>query len=470
MTEELKLIQSQFNEVIAYSQTGIVNPQTDDLFSQWLEAKRDIIEAFGGKLILEYPEPVTFTLTEAERQERVNEFCAMVRQFSGKELSDFIAKNSKGFFDNQVVYQYTSEALKIPKGMKLVKAFKFFEQDVEILEKLQSAASMLIQENCVTGKLCISVHPLDYLSASENNHHWRSCHALDGDYRSGNLSYMVDSSTVICYIKTRDDEILPNFPPEVPWNSKKWRVWLYLSDDWKVIFAGRQYPFSSMEGMNFVKNSLLPKCGFGSFEDWMETSFQTVANHLNDEVLRTRFQYIYIGGYLRPLHQVVFNKNGSLQFNDLLSSSSYTPMYTHVIPKDPFYMPGFSASANTSVYVGGQVKCLRCGKEHIDLSGTMMCLPCELLYGDCEDDTIEICPCCGERYLYDEGVYVNSTDTIICPSCADNCCTRCDRCGELVLNEDIYYDETSEQNICLGCQEWEADEKYMRLEYERERL
>lgn len=218
MTEEIKQIQEQFNEVIAYSQTGITAPKTDDLFQRWLEAKRDIIEAFGGKLIVEYPETVTFTLTEAEKQQRVEDFCQMVARMSSTDLVNFIKTNSEGFFNNQVMFQFNSDALKIPKGMKLVKAFKFFESDPDVLSKIQSAASMLIQENCVSGRLCLSVHPLDYLSASENNHNWRSCHALDGDYRSGNLSYMVDSSTIMCYIKTKDNEILPNFPDTVPWN------------------------------------------------------------------------------------------------------------------------------------------------------------------------------------------------------------------------------------------------------------
>ena len=73
------------------------------------------------------------------------------------------------------------------------------------------------------------MHPLDYLSLSENTYNWRSCHSLDGEYRAGNLSYMMDKSTVICYLKSNDDVILSNFGPEVKWNSKKWRVLLYFS-------------------------------------------------------------------------------------------------------------------------------------------------------------------------------------------------------------------------------------------------
>lgn len=85
---------------------------------------------------------------------------------------------------------------------------------------------MLIQEDKVTGILCLSIHPLDYLSLSENTYNWRSCHALDGEYRAGNLSYMMDNTTVVCYLKGEDEAELPHFPAEVKWNSKKWRMLL----------------------------------------------------------------------------------------------------------------------------------------------------------------------------------------------------------------------------------------------------
>ena len=124
-------------------------------------------------------------------------------------------------------------------GMKLVKAFKFFEQDKVTLETIQNEASRLIQEDKIEGKLRVSVHPLDFLSASENTYNWRSCHALDGEYRAGNLSYMCDRSTVMVYLCTEDKKKLPRFPASVPWYSKKWRMLLHFSDNWDMIFAGR---------------------------------------------------------------------------------------------------------------------------------------------------------------------------------------------------------------------------------------
>ena len=67
----LKTIKEQVRKVITYSQE-IPEPQVDDLIDQWLEAKRDFIEAFGGKLIYELALPVTFELTQDARAERIN--------------------------------------------------------------------------------------------------------------------------------------------------------------------------------------------------------------------------------------------------------------------------------------------------------------------------------------------------------------------------------------------------------------
>ena len=54
-------IKEQFKTAIRVSQ-GIENPQVDELFELWLNAKRDFIEAMGGNLIYQYPEKVSFTL------------------------------------------------------------------------------------------------------------------------------------------------------------------------------------------------------------------------------------------------------------------------------------------------------------------------------------------------------------------------------------------------------------------------
>ena len=199
----LTKIKEDFDKVITYSQY-IPDPKTDRLFDVWLECKRDFIELFGGKYIYEFPEKVSFDLGPKEKHDRVIRFAGQVAsQWGYTNLADFIEKQEDGFFQNLTVEDYTAwDGKIIRKGSKLVKSFRHFIKDNDrSLIDIQNEASRIIQEDKIEGTLCLSVHPLDFLSLSENTYNWRSCHSLDGEYRAGNLSYMMDKHTIICYLK-----------------------------------------------------------------------------------------------------------------------------------------------------------------------------------------------------------------------------------------------------------------------------
>ena len=125
-------IQEQFNSVIEYSQ-GYSGVNTDELFEKWLDAKRDFIEVMGGKLIYEYPETVYFELGPKEKSLRVDDFISMVEnRWDNYDLSLFIEAQKEGFFSSQGVESYNYNGQIIPKGMKLLKAFKFFESNTKV--------------------------------------------------------------------------------------------------------------------------------------------------------------------------------------------------------------------------------------------------------------------------------------------------------------------------------------------------
>lgn len=441
-------IQAQFNNVITYSQ-NIPDPKTTSLFHRWEASKSKFIHLFGDKLIFEYPEEVTFELSEREKESRINEFIDyVVSHYNSTELADFIAQNKKGFFLNQV---QESPNKKIPRGMKLVKAFKFFGLSQERLEKLQAEASAIIQEDKIKGRLCLSVHPLDFLSISETCHNWRSCHALDGEYRAGNLSYMVDTSTVICYLKSDKEDILPNFPAEVPWNSKKWRVLLFFSESGvnEMLFAGRQYPFSSENGLNFIRQELLPKAGLGKWGDWSDDKIK----EYNGRKLFTPYVQIYNGLY--AMKDLVGNQHGSLNYNDLLFSTVYDPVYSF---NTKFHF--LAENKPPKFRIGGQCNCLRCGEDQIEITDSMMCNTCELYYGDSDNDMFAFCPCCGQRFYYDDGYWIegDNGDEMICQDCGDEYTDYCSRCGIRYYKDDLYYDENEDIWICKYCKDENREE------------
>ena len=383
----LNEIKSNVKDVISYSQ-GIEDPKVDELIDNWYQAKKSIIALFGGKLIYTFPEKVVFHLDEKEKKARLNEFIASVEdRWDNVELAEFIAKFENNFFENLTFEDYTvpSSGKIIKKGTKIIKAFKFFEEDKIVLDDLQTQASMLIQDDKVEGYLSFSVHPLDYLSSSENNYNWRSCHSLDGEYRAGNLSYMLDSSTIVVYLSPKEKAILPNFPDNVPWNSKKWRVLFFLSNDWNMLFAGRQYPFTSKNGINIALNYFSKIFDTTYYDCWEDYRIGSV--DLNNNSLSLFGDYIPVGRKLIALNQLITDakpkENGdALHYNDLLYSTVYKPIYAYSFEKNyHFYLPTGMTNNQTQFFIGGVPKCLRCGKEEIIHSGTMQCQKCLDIYG-----------------------------------------------------------------------------------------
>lgn len=448
-------IKEQFKAVISYSQ-NIYDPKVDRLFDKWEKAKSKFIHRFGG-LIYEWPEPVEFTLDKKSKETKVMEFTDYIdNTYSNADLANFIEENIDTFFDNVVSF---SDKKEIPKGMKLIKAFKYFEKDPKVLEKLQNLASELIQENKIHGKLCFSVHPLDFLSSSQNSYNWRSCHSLDGEYRAGNLSYMVDTTTFMVYLKNEDeDKAIPLFG-NVKWNSKKWRMLIHASNDDELIFAGRQYPFVSESGLDIVLgvyNNILkeqhdrenspknnesnvwffhltdiPKEYGGWRCDYLE-DYQPAGQ---DNWISLAQRYVVVQCHIYDIRDIVVEGRGALNYNDILFSTCYKKPYyaclkngwTHIKRNDE----------NNRIVVGGPVPCLECGEYNIEDSHMMSCRNC---YQD-EDyddyDSYVSCGSCGCRHHVDDSnvvilynPYGGIWEEAVCDECYSKYCFNCPECGE----------------------------------------
>ena len=161
---ELKKVQEQFNKVLSYSQDVPLHAfHTDKIFQQWKAQKARFMNAMNG-MSYELDTPVTFDLDDKSRDEKVNQFIDWVYREYGEDMYQFFVDNHDAILENKLQHPWGD----FPAGMKLSKVLmRQFGMDAEaVRQKL----SMLIQSNKVTGKLVLSVHPLDFLSASENNH------------------------------------------------------------------------------------------------------------------------------------------------------------------------------------------------------------------------------------------------------------------------------------------------------------
>lgn len=457
---EIKEIQQQFNKVISHV-ANIPEPHTDSLFEKFMEAKKKIISLFGGKFIYELPEVVSFSLDQKAKEENLNVFLDKVYDtYSLPRLGAFLDLVKEGFFQNEVLEEVVVQTkpetfVTIPKGMKIVKAFKYFIEDKDLLTTVQNEASMLVQKDKIKGHLCFSVHPLDFLSTSENTCNWRSCHSLDGDYRSGNLSYMLDASTMICYLRSDDEAQLPNFPAGVLWNNKKWRMLIHLEDKWRGIMLGRQYPFTSEEIFPIITKTFNNDFNFDlkAFKD-IHFSELLVDNEGNiysglKDILENRMndtgtlkilneEYLLMDNAIRPISNVIKDGKNSLMYNDLTRSTCYKRIWA---------LDFFSNPTTVHWTIGAEVPCLACGEEHIEDPDSLCCPICRTKY---EDGAFGYCTCC-DSPVYEDTVIILNNGDYVCPSCFEYSCNCCEDCGEGFYNHELsYYDDAL---LCENCKE-----------------
>ena len=439
--EEYKEIQKQFNKVIAYSQDyPIEKINSDDLFEKWQENKQKYIKAFDG-LIWTYPEKVAITLNDKAQEKYFNDFLHRVIDYRFLDLHDFLVANGvQGFFENRItkpnlVVKTEKGDQKVQVGTKLMKCFKFFVKDKETRESFINEASRIIQLNKVEGTLCFSVHPLDFLSTSENDHGWRSCHALDGEYKAGNLSYMGDACTIVCYLRSDENTKLPRFPSDVPWNNKKWRVLLFFSDKEDMMFAGRQYPFASSVGLDIARKV----CPFRRWENlWRSKKVTSVETETGEVYLDD--PYIPVGHKLKSIKKLVVDTchdGCCLHYNDLLKSTCYDPVYT--------FNEYLWVSPNTKFVVGSEVKCLSCNNEYITDPEYMFCEDCADY-----DSHIFYCCNCGERTDIDER-WTDDDGNDWCEYCWMEHHTYCEGCNQWFADDSEPMQEINGLWLCSSC-------------------
>ena len=453
-----KSIQEQFNRVIQHSQ-GIQNPQTDALFEVWSKRKSAFWMDMGEKLIYEHPTPIVLEMDQSAKDAKIEQLIHWVAHFS-ESLSDFLAAQVDGIYDNKTVCAWCTDEDDIPVGMKISKAIgRFWRHELNPvqIDTVQCELSRVIQENKVTGRLCLSIHPLDYLSSSENQHNWRSCHALDGEYRAGNLSYMLDQCTVMAYIKSDNDTVLPRFPEDVPWNNKKWRCLFFFDPARGIVYAGRQYPFFSEQALNLVRQCLFEPFNYFMSKRYityqgLEWKHNVFCGETNIDGQRVYFSEPHICELdtCIPLREWVRDADDSMHFNDLLKSSVYTPWTlrfgNHNTKRTIMQLPPLE--------VGSSIPCLDCGNidssHQICNSDVMVCYDCVLGNSNIEPEWIVHCECCGARIVEEDSACFN--DHYYCDDCVDEHTVSCGKCGNHIctLDEAVYEGKDGDY-LCWAC-------------------
>lgn len=280
----------------------------------------------------------------------------------------------------------------------------FFESLNRNLENARIIHSQVLNTTKISGTLCFSIHPLDYITMSDNGYGWDSCMTWTredepGEYRAGTLEMMNSPSVVVAYINGTESWH-PCYRLDTPWSNKKWRELFIIDKDF--ITGIRAYPYRSDELDQICLRNLadmVEKAGFSSYE-------RDVHKTGNDKTLRVNEESWY-------------SFATTLMYNDY---SCHTCNY--IVAKKPEHKVGLSV---------------------FNYSGTARCLCCGAIMDNHDDAEFVICDDCGDRHRCvncgsiirdDYGELINGE--WYCPDCSAHC-EYCD--------EPYPWDEEGRENL-----------------------
>lgn len=408
---DFDIMQKEVEDVIAYSQEYDFPLNAKSIISAWYKGKyKYITKLFNGETRICIAENVTTELDDLAKENLFTKFvqqCGERHLFEDTGFDEFLMENENSFFDNQVCVD--RPPLKIRHGMKLLKSFKYFIPDKVSCRWAQDLASSYIQQSKITGNLYISVDPLDYLTISESSGHWRSCHSLDGDFRAGNMNYMVDMTTLVAYLAPKEDVQLRCCPEGLKWNSKTWRMLLHTDCFENVCYYSREYPFSSKALYTKVWEWIVNTTCAKFLPPKEEIAFNTV--QLNEGVRDLGRNYII--GLRQRIYDMrdIIDDSDFLGYMDIMYSPTYVPRISNKAASD-YSVIAYTAEKmqewdrafhkEHDLKVGLPCPCPRCNKEYLDQEGTLICERCAI-DTDRDEDSFFRCECCGRRlYTMDE--------------------------------------------------------------------
>lgn len=160
------------------------------------------------------------------------------------ELSFLIAPTYLAYNEYRLTthkFSINGTPIVVQNGCKPIKVLAKIAElaGLEGFEEFRIAHSNILGKRKTTGTLCLSIHPLDYLTMSDNENGWDSCMNWRnaGCWRIGTVEMMNSPAVVVAYLKSHKEMRFFDYE----WNSKKWRN-LFIVD--KNFIAGiKGYPY-----------------------------------------------------------------------------------------------------------------------------------------------------------------------------------------------------------------------------------
>ena len=462
--EERDMFDNYFlNATGGYEDLSRLAPNKERL-AVWNQNKEGIFKVFGEQLILR--KPIVLKKGTEGWQEQFEHLyrhqffaCLSYHYFSLGDsiqikkifpVEDFISnKLSKDI----VLYpkQFPVEEIGFKKGMKTMRVLSKLAEKTHLqtdYEDFRIFHSTLLQEKNLVGQLCLSIHPLDFLTMSDNGYKWSSCMSIkkQGDYCAGVVE-MMNSPCVICVYLEGNKPFYINKELEWKWTNKKWRCLFIVENN--IITPIKGYPYQSLA----LETIAL---------DWLAELFNSSANHYLDQYcypIEKKGSFCDTPEYIYPCGD---NENMTFEFHtNIMYLDMGLRSHPYKISKE-FYEQTKNKRGICDINYSGPLTCLWCGNqlETTDQTNRVTCCDCRKEW---------YCDYCGE--------YVNSRDELvpylngekhICKKCAEKCITTLD--GKKLLPHDcIQIIALSDMNILYNA-DLSDDKVFLVTQFEKTRL
>ena len=338
------------------------------------------------------------------------------------------------------------KCLQIPEGTKPMRAFQkiitYFKDEwkFEDFEDFRLKHSLILNDKYVRGKLCFSIHPLDFMTMSDNDSNWSSCMSWtdEGCYHIGTVEMMNSNNVMCCYLE--NDDSLYNFAkhgthvddPLFTWNNKLWRVLAYVTKD--IIMAGKAYPYRNKELSIAVIDGIKKLA-----EDNLNWKYSFGPELYKDmQYINTTYAMDRAKNYLhiRPKkHNIIFDTKG--MYNDMLNDHDTS-----------YWCYRNKVNYNKVLSVSGKCPCLCCGESVIDYNeydadeynerfrdtGKVVCT-------SCLDDMFTCAECGGQNATVEKyNIFIDGQLRIMCGNCIEEKVRRCPDCGTLMyVNRPLFH-------------------------------
>ena len=313
----------------------------------WNEQKQNLFHIFNENLILE--KEVSFPMTEEEGREQMYQL-----KRSSPFIQDFYnwrynckrtipSLNLLHLVTDSNLYAnvYDGDTVKIDtytlrEGAKVIKALGKLNQKFihsKNFEEFRIAHSMVLNQKEIKGTLCLSIHPLDYITMSDNSYDWDSCMSWItdvGSHRCGTIEMMNSPYVVVAYLK--------GDKPFMDWSNKKWRSLFIVTKD--LISAVKSYPYENKYLTQYCLDWLRELVESSNYSTYYPSTYSVISGeafeikpHKTVEFdITTNFMYDdYYGGHLSYVSTsasgtIFINYSGEL--NCMICGERYYPYDT----------------------------------------------------------------------------------------------------------------------------------------------